>query len=133
VAYFHGGRDPHPMEDLLAAGIPVALGTDSLASGHTLNMPETCTLAKRAHPALEASAILRMASRSAALSLGFENCGALAAGMEADFLVFDSPGGRPKTADESLELSLLSGFAVPSLHVIAGELHRFTELSPLRA
>ncbi len=132
TAYFHGGRDPHPVEDLLAAGIPVALGTDSLASGHTLNMAETCTLAARAHPALEPATILDMATRTGARSLGFDDCGSLTPGKEADIVVFDSPGSRPKSAAESLELSILSGFAVPQLHVIAGEPHAFTELSPLK-
>ncbi len=133
VAYFHDGRDGHPVESLLAAGIPVALGTDSLASSTSLNMPETCTMVKRAHPALEPRAILEMATRSGALSLGFENCGALAPKLEADFVVFESPGARPASSEEALELALLSGFAVPRLHVIAGEPHAFSELSPLKA
>ncbi len=133
VAYFHDGHDEHPVEDLLAAGIPVALGTDSLASSTTLNMPETCTLARRAHPKLAPQTILEMATRTGALSLGFPNCGVLSPGNEADFVVFESPGLRPKSADEALELAILSGFAVPRLHVIAGEAHAFSDLSPLRA
>jgi cytosine/adenosine deaminase-related metal-dependent hydrolase len=133
VAYFHAGRDSHPVEGLLAAGIPVALGTDSLASGHTLNMPETCTLAARAHPALRPATILEMATMAGARSLAFGNCGSLEPGKEADILVFDSQGLRPGSAEESLELAILSGFAVPQLHVIAGEPYAFTELSPLKA
>lgn len=133
VAYFHDGRDEHPVQALIAAGISVALGTDSLASSTSLNMPETCTMARRAHPALEPSTLLEMATRAGALSLGFENCGALAPNMEADFVVFESPGARPASADEALELALLSGFAVPRLHVIAGEPYAFSELSPLKA
>jgi hypothetical protein len=65
--------------------------------------------------------------------LGFENCGALAPNLEADYVVFESPGSRPSNSEEALELALLSGFAVPRLHVIAGEPHAFSELSPLKA
>jgi len=133
VAYFHGGRDSHPVEELLAADIPVALGTDSLASGWTLNMPETCSLAYRAHPGLSPSTILEMATRSGSRSLAFQDRGALAPGMRADIVVFDSPGARPSGPEEALEMAILSGFAVPSLHVIDGELHVFADLIPLRA
>jgi len=133
VAYFHGGRDPHPVERLRAAGIPVALGTDSLASGRTLNMPETCTLARRAHPRLEPAEILEMATRAGALSLGFAECGRLAPGMQADFLVFDSPGAAPADPDEALEMAILSGFRVPALHAIAGGLFSFAQFPSLPA
>lgn len=136
VAWFHGGDDPHPVVDMLAAGLPVALGTDSLASSPTLNLPLTCTLAKRAHPELEPGQILRMATRSGALALGFPECGRLAAGAAADFVAFDLPGVSDAArlgASEAVEGALLSGYRVPNLHVIGGIPHGFAALKPFPA
>lgn len=136
VAWFHGGEDPHPVAHMLAAGLPVALGTDSLASSPTLNLPLTCTLARRAHPELEPGQILRMATRAGALALGFPDCGRLAVGGPADFVAFALPGvgdaSRLNLA-EAVEGVLLSGYRVPNLHVISGVAHAFAALRPFPA
>ncbi|MDP6417999.1 MAG: amidohydrolase family protein [Candidatus Krumholzibacteria bacterium] len=133
VAWFHEGKDPHPLRRLLDGGIPVALGTDSLASSPSLNMPETCTLAYRAHPDLEPEEILHMATLAGARSLDFRDCGVLAPGSPADFLLMESPGLRPKRPREAIEEALLSGYRVPNLHAFQGQVHAFAELAPLQA
>jgi aminodeoxyfutalosine deaminase len=136
VAWFHGGEDPHPVVDMLAAGLPVTLGTDSLASSPTLNMPLTCTLARRAHPELEPEQILGMATLNGAAALGFPELGRLAKGSPADFLLFDLPGVSDSarlSAAEAVEGSLLSGYRVPNLHVVGGIPHAFAALRPFPA
>ncbi len=140
VAWFHGGRDPHPVEALLAAGVPVALGTDSLASSPSLNMPLTCTLAKRAQSGLEPEALLFMAQRAGALSLGFPDGGELRPGGRADFLLCDlleahgpDDDPSPPAQREAIEAALLSGYRVPSLHVFGGHPHSFASLQPFPA
>lgn len=135
VAWFHGGADPHPVTAMLAAGLPVALGTDSLASSPTLNLPLTCTLARRAQPALGPEQLLWMATRAGALALGCPERGELAPGGPADFVAFDCPGrrGRRRSATEAIEAALLSGYRVPSLSVIGGVPHAFAALRPFPA
>jgi cytosine/adenosine deaminase-related metal-dependent hydrolase len=136
VAWFHEGRDPHPVVAMLAAGLPVALGTDSLASSPTLNLPLTCTLARRAHPELEPAQILWMVTRAGALSLGFPASGELRAGGPADFVAFALPGLRSAArlgAPEAIEGALLAGYRVPSLSVIGGVAHAFAGLKPFPA
>ncbi len=136
VAWFHGGEDPHPVRAMLAAGLPVALGTDSLASSPTLNLPLTCTLARRAHPELEPEQILWMVTRAGALALGFPESGELRAGGPADFVAFALPGRRraaPRDAAEAVEGALLAGYQVPSLSVIGGIAHAFAGLKPFPA
>ncbi|MBM4116520.1 amidohydrolase family protein, partial [bacterium] len=135
VPWFHGGADPHPVVAMLAAGLPVALGTDSLASSPTLNLPLTCTLARRAQPALGPEQILWMATRAGALALGCPERGELTAGGPADFVAFDlagSRGGR-RGALEAIEGALLSGYRVPGLSVIGGIAHAFAALRPFPA
>jgi cytosine/adenosine deaminase-related metal-dependent hydrolase len=136
VAWFHGGKDPHPVRAMLAAGLPVALGTDSLASSPTLNLPLTCTLARRAHPELTPEQILWMATRAGALALGFAESGELRAGGPADFVAFALPGRRraaPRDAAEAVEGALLAGYQVPSISVIGGVAHAFAGLKPFPA
>ncbi len=133
VAWFHGGEDAHPVLAMLAAGLPVALGTDSLASSPTLNLPLTCTLARRAHPELTPGQLLWMVTRAGALGLGFPEHGELRAGGPADFVAFDLPGRR-RTATpgvaEAVEGALLSGYQVPGLSVIGGLAHAFAAIKP---
>jgi len=136
VAWFHGGEDAHPVRAMLAAGLPVALGTDSLASSPTLNLPLTCTLARRAHPELGPEQILWMATRAGALGLGFPASGELRAGGPADVVAFALPGRRraaPRDAATAVEGALLSGYRVPSLSVIGGIAHAFAGLKPFPA
>ncbi|MFY9341554.1 MAG: amidohydrolase family protein, partial [Planctomycetota bacterium] len=55
-------RSPPPVDRWLAAGIPVALGTDSLASNHTLSMRAELARAARWWPGLSPRRLLHLAT-----------------------------------------------------------------------
>jgi cytosine/adenosine deaminase-related metal-dependent hydrolase len=86
-----------PVGRLLAAGVPVALGTDGVMSNDGLNMFETMKLAallgKVRVPAPErwlgARQALRMATAGGARSARLEGVGAIAVGARADLVLLD--------------------------------------------
>ena len=88
------GHDRHPLEALLARGVRVALGTDSLASSPDLDLLAEARLVRRLHPALPGEAILRMATLSGAEALGWDDeTGSLASGKSADVVAVEIGGG----------------------------------------
>ncbi len=82
------GCAPHRL--LKNAGIPLALGTDSLASNDSLSLlDEIRFLQQTASDAFDAEELFAMATVGGARALGIENsAGTLEAGKRADFLVF---------------------------------------------
>jgi cytosine/adenosine deaminase-related metal-dependent hydrolase len=82
---------------LHAAGVRLALGTDSLASVETLDVLEDGVLLHRSFPGLEAGAIVRMATLGGADALGLDDLGAIAPGRRAAlaFAPAGSPPGDP--------------------------------------
>src|SRR6185503_157836 len=62
------GRAPVPK--ILSSGIPVALGTDSLASAPDLDMFNEMAALRSEHPTLSPAAVLRMATANGAKALG---------------------------------------------------------------
>jgi len=67
-AYF--GHEPYPLAQMLAAGLRVAVGTDSRASNPDLQLLEELRHIARHHPAIPPEAILRMGTLSGAEALG---------------------------------------------------------------
>ncbi len=74
-----------PLPRLLGAGIRVCLGTDSLASGDSLDVADEMALACRAFPDVPPRQLIRMATAAGASALGFVNLGTLARGKRAVF------------------------------------------------
>jgi cytosine/adenosine deaminase-related metal-dependent hydrolase len=70
---------------LVAAGVRLALGSDSLASSPTLNVLDDAVALRRSFPGLAPAAILRMATLGGAEALGFEELGAIEPGRRAAF------------------------------------------------
>jgi cytosine/adenosine deaminase-related metal-dependent hydrolase len=68
---------------LLAAGVRLALGTDSLASAESLDVLDDAVALRRAFPALDPATIVRMATLGGAEALGFAHLGAIAPGRAA--------------------------------------------------
>lgn len=95
-----------PVPALLAAGVNLALGSDSLASAPTLDVLDDALALRREFPALPAGALVRAATRGGALALGFDQLGSLAPGRRAA-LAF-SPG---PASPEDPEAFLVSGRA----------------------
>ncbi len=81
-----------PVPDLLADGVRLCLGTDSLASVESLDLVEDMVLLRRTFPALDPAVIVRMATAGGAAALGFEDLGALAAGKRAALAFAPGPG-----------------------------------------
>jgi aminodeoxyfutalosine deaminase len=90
IAWFR--RDPPPVATWLAAGIPVALGTDSLASNRELSVRAELQLAARTWPALAPRQLLAMATAAGARALGLPGLGRLRRGGRADFVVVAAAG-----------------------------------------
>jgi cytosine/adenosine deaminase-related metal-dependent hydrolase len=88
------GHPPHPWSTFAAAGVRVAVGTDSLASNPDLDVLAEIRLLRRTNPDVPGPQLLRMATLSGAEALGFAaECGSLDPGKSADFVAVPLPDG----------------------------------------
>jgi len=85
IAWFR--REPPPVPRWLAAGIPVALGTDSHASTRVLSFAAELRLASRWWPELRTDQLLAMATGNGGAALAMPGLGRLRRGGRADFVV----------------------------------------------
>jgi cytosine/adenosine deaminase-related metal-dependent hydrolase len=77
-----------------AAGVPVAIGTDSLASVQTLNLFDELAEMRRIAPEISAASLLDSATRVGAEALGLGGrYGTLDAGKQAAMIAVDVPPG----------------------------------------
>ncbi len=90
-----------PIPQIMREGIPVALGTDSLASAPDLDLFAEMSALLEVHPELKPAAVLRMATLNGAVALGLDNrFGSIAAGKSARLVVvpLDGPEASPLDA-----------------------------------
>jgi cytosine/adenosine deaminase-related metal-dependent hydrolase len=107
---------PHPYRRMLARGLNVCLGTDSLASAPSLSILEELRFLREIDSSMEDSGLLEMGTLRGARALGLEaQLGSLETGRQADFVVLPltAPAAHP-TED------LLRGHSCPTAVHIAG-------------
>ena len=93
-AYFN--HPPHRWRDMLAAGVNVAVGTDSRASSPNLNLVDELRLLHRLAPEVPSEQLWQMATTRAARALGLSAvCGSLTPGKSADLAVFAASTADP--------------------------------------
>jgi cytosine/adenosine deaminase-related metal-dependent hydrolase len=86
------GAGSPPLESFYGAGLPVALGTDSLASCADLNMFAELAEARRIAPAVRASDLLRSATLTGAHALRYDDdYGSIEAGKRAALIAVRVP------------------------------------------
>jgi aminodeoxyfutalosine deaminase len=83
----HVGAGDPPVARFFEAGVPVAVGTDSLASAPDLNVFSELAVLRHLAPDLPASRLLDSATRVGAAALGFEDYGTIATGTKAAGLI----------------------------------------------
>jgi cytosine/adenosine deaminase-related metal-dependent hydrolase len=88
---------------LLEAGVPLALGSDSLASAPSLDVLDDAVALHRQFPALAKPAVLGMATLGGAQALGFSELGAIEPGRLARLAY--APARRPPADPETFLLS----------------------------
>jgi cytosine/adenosine deaminase-related metal-dependent hydrolase len=82
------GHPPHPFRELMANGVRIALGTDSLASNPDLDVLAEARFIRERYPDVLGDQLLRMATLNGAEALGFGRVtGSLEAGKSADLVV----------------------------------------------
>jgi cytosine/adenosine deaminase-related metal-dependent hydrolase len=115
-SYFRHGR--YPLPEMLAAGVRVAVGTDSLASNPDLSLLAELRHIAQAHPAVSPETILRLGTLHGAEALGLaERLGSIAPGKEASLIV-------AKLENPADPWSLLSSNAPPTIRPLATVLVR---------
>jgi len=103
-----GGGVP-PIARFYGAGVPVAIGTDSLASTNSLNLFEELAAIRRLAPEVDAARLLDSATRVGAEALGFgQHYGTLSPGREAKLVSVALPAGLGARS-EDVEEYLVSG------------------------
>jgi cytosine/adenosine deaminase-related metal-dependent hydrolase len=86
------GAGAPPLASFYAAGLPVALGTDSLASAPSLDLFEELAAARRAGPGVPARALIESATRTGASALGFgADFGTIEPGKQAALIAVRLP------------------------------------------
>lgn len=98
-AFFARARAP--LERYLAAGVPVALGTDSLASNQALDMRREMALLRAGHPRLDPARVFAMATLNGARALGLGG-GHLRSGAPADAVAWRLSARTRRAALEEL-------------------------------
>jgi cytosine/adenosine deaminase-related metal-dependent hydrolase len=97
-AYFQ--HEPYPLAEMHAAGVRVAVGTDSLASNPDLSLVAELRQIARTHPTVSSEQVLHMGTLAGAEALGLaERMGSITAGKKARLAVVRLHGERdPLTA-----------------------------------
>ncbi len=107
------GRAPFDAAGWRAAGVPLALGTDSLASNDDLDMAREMALFRAQHPEFSPLEVLELATRAGARALGHTGrVGTLAAGARADLVVHDAEGRDAEERVDALTHGRTSVIAV---------------------
>lgn len=89
-AYFR--HDPYPLQKMLAAGVTVALGTDSRASSPDLSVLEEMRWVSRHHPHVARDVVLQLGTIRGAAALGRrDEIGSLEPGTYADLAAVALP------------------------------------------
>jgi len=118
----------HRFRDMLAAGINVCVGTDSLASNPSLSILDELRFLRRQHADLTADRIIAMGTLHGARALGFANvAGSLTAGKMADLAVIPLDTPNAAAGWDSMFESIQPPIAV----YVSGELHRKTSEEPV--
>jgi cytosine/adenosine deaminase-related metal-dependent hydrolase len=100
-AYF--GREPAPLGRYRKAGVPLALGTDSLASNSALDLRHEMRLLLAAHPEIAPGEAWAMGTVQAARALGLAGqVGELVPRARADLVAFGPFAGDAGEAAEAL-------------------------------
>jgi cytosine/adenosine deaminase-related metal-dependent hydrolase len=88
----HFDHDPHPLVEMLKAGVRVAVGTDSRASNPDLSVWNELKFVRDQYPRLDPAEVLKMGTTSAAEALGLgDSFGSLSPGQAAVLVSLDLP------------------------------------------
>lgn len=113
------GHDPYPLEEMLARGVRMALGTDSRASNPDLNMLSELRFLKKMFPVLSPKSILELGTIAGARALGLEKqVGSLEGGKIANLTAIPC-----ETNSQDPVEAMLAGEQVSQFTWIHG--HRF--------
>ena len=90
-------HDPYPLAKMIAAGVNVAIGTDSRASNPDLSVLAEMRFAAARHPDVSPLSLLRMITADAAAALGRdEEIGTISPGKFADLAIMTLPPRRSR-------------------------------------
>lgn len=119
------GRGPFDARAWLDLGVPLALGTDSLAGNEALDMRREMALFARAHPSVRPGVVLDLATSGGAAVLGFAGrAGELTPGAWSDLVAFRVRGNSAR----AVELELVEGLPDAAAVWIGGRAIRFDGL-----
>jgi cytosine/adenosine deaminase-related metal-dependent hydrolase len=112
------GHPPHRFRDMLAAGVNVCIGTDSLASNPSLSVLDELRSLRRTYPAYYAPGLLAMGTRAGAAALGWAgDVGTITPGKFADLVVLPLENGSERNGWSEV----FESDAQPLATFIAGE------------
>ncbi|MDC7235843.1 MAG: amidohydrolase family protein [Spirochaetales bacterium] len=116
-----GGFSPVP--EMLEAGLPVSIGTDGYENDFltTIRMAFLIHKAVKEDPSvLPAKEIFRMATEYGARALGWEDCGTLESGKNADFFCMDTSFPTPLREENLFDQIIVFGKKEYISHVYCG-------------
>ncbi len=119
------GHPPHRFRDMVARGINVCLGTDSLASNPSLSILDELRFLRREHRDLVAEELLALGTLRGAQALGFAAVtGSITLGKSADLAVIPLAPSRPAARWDSI----LDSAQPPSPVYVSGVRHRMPHI-----
>ncbi len=107
-AYFNlSFQTSYPLQRALTAGVRVALGTDSRASNHDLNLLTEMQILSIGYPAVDSQQVLRMGTLNGAEALGRDaDVGSITAGKLANLVTIPIPDDTLATRNNILSAIL---------------------------